>query len=89
MLGMCQQTVQFIGLVSDAEYKTNKLKELAIFEQILLDRLAFYKSLNGVAAQLEYEQEMRQTVGMAQQLMQFAGSTTDEAYKNRLLKGLE
>lgn len=86
---MSLQGIRFylVELKSEATEEKAK-KHMDILKEALLDRLSFYGGLTSIEDKIVFEPEMREMLGMTQQLMQFANLTSDEAYKKEMLETL-
>jgi hypothetical protein len=79
---MSLQGIRFYLVELKSEETEKKAKiHMDILKDALVDRLSFYGSLTSFNDQRAFEPEMREMLGMTQQLMQFVGLTSDETYK--------
>lgn len=86
---MSLQGIRFylVELKSEATEKKAKV-HMDILKDALIDRLSFYGGLTSLEDQIVFEPEMREMLGMVQQLMQFVSLTSDETYKSEMLESL-
>ena len=86
---MSLQGIRFylVELKSEATEKKAKV-EMETLKNALVDRLTYYGGLTSLRDKRAFEPEMREMLGMTQQLMQFVSLTTDEGYKAEMIEVL-
>jgi len=86
---MSLQGIRFylVELKSEATEEKAKI-HMEILKDALVDRLSYYGGLTAFSDKRAFEPEMREMLGMTQQLMQFVSLTSDEAYKEEMIEVL-